>query len=347
MSLVITPKRIEGKGLDRSQVFTRFWLELRNISKTVLLSMYESMVRQRMLEEEVAELYKRGLIPGLAHPYIGQEAVAAGVCAALEKRDLIVSNHRGHGHSIAKGISEDAILSELMGKDSGMCLGLGGSMHSTDPQRGLIFSTAIVGGGIPLSVGVALALKMDKKTDCVVCFFGDGASNTGAFHEALNLAAVWKLPVVFVCENNQYGISVPVSKSTSARIVERAQAYGFPGRSADGMDVLDVFAVASEAVSRAKRGEGPTLIECVTYRYRGHGAYETGLDYRTKEEVSEWMKRDPIQRLEQQMISGRLATAEEFEIVRSNAKARLTEAVRFAQGRPYPSADLLKKYTWA
>jgi len=309
--------------------------------------MYESMLRQRMLEEEVVELFKQGLIPGLAHPYIGQEAVAAGVCAALGEGDLVVSNHRGHGHSVAKGVPERAILSELMGKDAGMCLGLGGSMHSTDLQAGIIFSTAIVGGGIPLAVGVALALQMDKKTNCVVCFFGDGATNTGAFHEALNLAAVWKLPVVFVCENNHYAVSVPVSKSTSASIAQRGQAYGIPGLFANGMNVLDVYAVALEAISRAKKGEGPTLVECETYRYKGHGVYDSGLDYRTQQEVDDWMKRDPIQAFERKLTEEKLATVEELDAIRSKVKSRLAEAVAFAKDRPYPPNDLLAKFVWA
>ena len=317
------------------------------ISKTSLLSLYETMVSQRMLEEEVVELFKQGLIPGLAHPYIGQEAVAAGVCAALGEGDLVVSNHRGHGHSVAKGVPERAILSELMGKDAGMCLGLGGSMHSTDLQAGVVFSTAIVGGGIPLAVGVALALQMDKKANCVVCFFGDGATNTGAFHEGLNLAAVWKLPVVFVCENNHYAVSVPVSKSTSASIAQRGQAYGIPGLSANGMNVLDVYEAASQAVSRAKKGEGPTLMECETYRYKGHGVYDSGLDYRTQQEVDDWMKRDPIQAFERKLTTENLATVEELDAIRSKIKSRLAEAVAFAKDRPYPPNDLLAKFVWA
>jgi pyruvate dehydrogenase E1 component alpha subunit len=308
--------------------------------------MYESMVRQRMLEEKVVELYKSGLIPGLAHPYMGQEAIAAGVCATLEKEDLIVSNHRGHGHSVAKGVPEEAILSELMGKDAGMCLGLGGSMHSTDPECGVIFSTAIVGGGIPLSVGVALALKTDKKPNCVVCFFGDGAVNTGAFHEGINLAAVWKLPAIFVCENNQYAISSPVSKSTLVPIAERAQAYGIPGRSVDGMNVLDVHAAALEAVSRAKKGEGPTLLECKTYRYTGHGAYDTGLDYRTQEEINEWKTRDPIDRFEQKLVTEKLVAIEELRNIRNKVRSKIENAVKFAQDRPYPSESLLAKFVW-
>jgi TPP-dependent pyruvate/acetoin dehydrogenase alpha subunit len=303
-----------------------------------------------MLEEEVEDLYRKGQIPGLAHPYIGQEAVAAGVCAALQKEDLVVSNHRGHGHSIAKGVSEQALLSELMGKDAGMCSGIGGSMHSTDLGCGVIFSTAIVGGGIPISVGIGLALKMDKRPNCVVCFFGDGASNTGAFHEGVNLAAVWKLPVVFVCENNLYAISVPVSKSTSARVAQRGDAYGIPSPLVDGMDVVAVYSAASEAVSRAKRGDGPTLMECETYRFKGHGMYDTGtreLEYRTKEEINLWMARDPISRIERQLLEEKTCTAEELENIRMKAKERLVDAVKFAQGRPYPSEDLLTRLVWA
>ena len=309
--------------------------------------MYESMVMQRMLEEKVVELYKAGFIPGLAHPYMGQEAIAAGICAVLDKEDLIVSNHRGHGHSVAKGVPEEAILSELMGKDAGMCLGLGGSMHSTDLEAGVVFSTAIVGGGIPLAVGVALALKMDKKPNCVVCFFGDGATNTGAFHEGVNLAAVWKLPVVFVCENNQYAVSVPVSKSTLASLVQRGQAHGIPGQSVDGMSVLDVYAAASVAISRAKKGEGPTFLECKTYRYTGHGAYDTGLDYRTQQEIDEWKARDPIKQFEQKLSAEKLVTSEEIENIRAATRARVENAVKFAQDRPYPSDDLLTRFVWA
>ena len=309
--------------------------------------MYESMLKQRMLEEKVVELYKAGFIPGLAHPYIGQEAVAAGVSAALDKGDLIVSNHRGHGHSVARGVPAESILSELMGKDAGMCLGLGGSMHSTDLEAGVVFSTAIVGGGIPLSVGVALALKSDHKQNCVVCFFGDGATNTGAFHEGVNLAAVWKLPVVFVCENNQYAVSLPVSKSTLASLVQRGQAYGIPGQSVDGMNVLDVYAAASVAISRAKIGEGPTFLECKTYRYTGHGAYDTGLDYRTQQEIDEWKARDPIKQFEQKLLAEKLATADELENTRAETGARIEKAVKFAQERPYPSIDLLTRFVWA
>ena len=317
------------------------------ITRSVLLSLYESMVTQRALEEKVVELYKKGLIPGLAHSYIGQEAIAAGVCGVLKREDLIVSNHRGHGHSVAKGVPEQTILSELMGKDAGMCLGLGGSMHCTDLDAGVVFSTAIVGGGIPLSVGVALALTMDHKQNCVACFFGDGATNTGAFHEGVNLASVWKLPVIFVCENNQYAVSTPVSKSMSASIALRGQGYGIANQAVDGMNVLDVYEAATEAVTRAKKGGGPTLLECVTYRYRGHGVYDIGLDYRTQEEIDQWMSRDPIVNFEKKMTSENVVSTSDLEALRTKVKAKVEEAAQFALDRPYPSKDILTRHVWA
>jgi len=317
------------------------------IPKETLLSLYESMIKQRTLEEKVVELYKKGLIPGLAHSYIGQEAIAAGVCVVLQKEDLIVSNHRGHGHSVAKGVPEQTILSELMGKNAGMCLGLGGSMHSTDLNAGVVFSTAIVGGGIPLSVGVALALKMDHKQNCVVCFFGDGAVNTGSFHEGINFAAVWKLPVIFVCENNQFAVSTRVSEATGAQIASRGEGYGIAHQAVDGMNVLDVYAAASEAVARAKRGDGPTLLECITYRYRGHGVYDIGLEYRTQEEIDKWMSNDPIARLETKLTSEKIFPAKDLEDIRTKMKSRVEEAAKFALDSPYPSKDLLPRDVWA
>ena len=309
--------------------------------------MYESMLKQRLLDEKVVELYKKGLIQGIAHPCLGQEAVSAGVMANLSKEDLVVSNHRGHGHSLAKGVSERAMLSELLGKETGMCRGFGGSMHSSDLECGVVFSTAIVGGGIPLAVGVALALKMDKKPNCVVCFFGDGACNTGAFHEALNMAAVWKLPVVFVCENNQYAVSTPITKSTAGHIYLRSEGYGIPGQLVNGMKVLDVYEAVLTAVTRAKNGEGPTLIECETYRYTGHGPYDIGLDYRSQEEIDRWKARDPITTFEQKLISQNLATTQDLQAIRERAQQRVEEAVQFAQASPYPPKEQLSEHVWA
>jgi TPP-dependent pyruvate/acetoin dehydrogenase alpha subunit len=317
-----------------------------SFSRSRLLSLYECMLRIRLLDEKVVDLYKKGQIQGLAHPYMGQEAVAAGVIANLTKEDLVVSNHRGHGHSLAKGISERAILSELFGKETGMCLGLGGSMHSSDLARGLVFSTAIVGGGIPIAVGVALALKMDKKPDCVVCFFGDGACNTGAFHEALNMAAIWRLPVVFVCENNQYAVTTSVTRSTAGHIYLRGEGYGIPGTLVNGMEVLDVCDAASAAIARAKKREGPTLIECETYRYSGHGPYDIGLDYRTREEIDLWKARDPIKSFEQKLVAQNMITAQELERIREQALERIEDAVQFAQTSPYHSEKRLSDYVW-
>jgi TPP-dependent pyruvate/acetoin dehydrogenase alpha subunit len=316
------------------------------VPRDIQLSMYESMLKQRLLDEKVVELYKKGLIQGIAHPCLGQEAVAAGVIANLSRDDLVVSNHRGHGHSVVKGVPERAILSELLGKETGMCRGFGGSMHSSDLECGVVFSTAIVGGGIPLAVGVALALKMDKKPNCVVCFFGDGACNTGAFHEALNMAAVWRLPVIFVCENNQYAVSTPVAKSTAGHIYLRGEGYGIPGQLVNGMKVLDVYEAASTAITRAKSGEGPTLLECETYRFTGHGPYDIGLDYRSQEEIDRWKARDPITSFEHKLIAQNLATPQEFQTIRERARQRVDEAVQFAQASPYPLKDQLSEHVW-
>ena len=317
------------------------------IPREIQLSMYESMLKQRLLDEKVVELYKKGLIQGIAHPCLGQEAVSAGVMANLSKEDLVVSNHRGHGHSLAKGVSERAMLGELMGKETGVCRGFGGSMHSSDVECGMVFSTAIVGGGIPLAVGVALALRMDKKTNCVVCFFGDGACNTGAFHEALNMAAVWHLPVVLVCENNQYAVSTPIAKSTSGHIYLRGEGYGIPGQLVNGMKVLDVYEAASIAITRAKKGEGPTLLECETYRYTGHGPYDIGLDYRTQEEIDRWKARDAIITFEQKLISQNLASSQELQTIRERTRQRVEEALEFAQRSPYPRKEQLSEHVWA
>jgi len=319
----------------------------RTIPGEIQLSMYESMLKQRLLDEKVVDLYKKGLIQGIAHPCIGQEAVSTGVITNLSKEDLVVSNHRGHGHSLTKGVSERAMLSELFGKETGMCGGFGGSMHSSDLECGVVFSTAIVGGGIPLAVGVALALKMDKKTNCVVCFFGDGSCNTGAFHEALNMAAVWHLPVVFVCENNQYAVSTPVANSTAGHIYLRGDGYGIPGKLINGMKVLDVYDAASTAIVRAKKGEGPTLLECETYRYTGHGPYDIGLDYRSQEEIDRWKARDPIANFEQKLISEDVATVQELQTIQERARQRIEEAVQFAQNSPFPAKEQLSKHVWA
>jgi TPP-dependent pyruvate/acetoin dehydrogenase alpha subunit len=296
----------------------------------------------------VSEVYMAGLIPGLAHPYIGQEVVAVGICDILNVDDYIVSNHRGHGHSIAKGIPPREIMAELMGKKTGVVGGIGGSMHAADLSKGVIFSTAIVGGGIPIATGVALKFKLAKTRQVCACFFGDGAANIGSFHEGINLAAIWKLPVIFVCENNFYATSMPQGKATgSTSIAERGESYGIPGVVVDGMDVMKVRRAAEDAVERSRKGEGPSLLECRTYRYKGHGVYDTGLAYRTKDEVSEWMARDPITRLGKELIDDGILKPKDIEELDKKITSEVEEAVEFAKSSPYPSVEEMEKLTYA
>ncbi len=304
-----------------------------------VLNLYQKMLELRRFEEKVEELYMQGQIPGLAHPYIGQEAVAVGVCSALRKDDYILSNHRGHGHNIAKGVPSKLVMAELFGKEGGVCKGIGGSMHSTYLEAGVLFTTAIVGGNIPIATGVGLAINLKKEDKVVVSFFGDGATNTGAFHEGINLAALWKLPVIFVCENNQFGMSVPVSKSVAAKnIADRGVAYNIPGEIIDGNDVLAVQESTLKAVDRARKGSGPTLLEFITYRHKGHGMYDTGLSYRTKEEIEAWKKKDPIKKLENELLK-KGVTKEQLIKVEKDVDLIMHEAVDFAKTCNYPSWD--------
>ena len=313
----------------------------------VLTRLYRKMILLRRFEERVSEVYMAGLIPGLAHPYVGQEAVATGICDPLNQDDLIISNHRGHGHSIAKGIEPREIMAELMGKKTGVVGGIGGSMHSADLSKGVIFSTAIVGGGIPIATGVGLKFRNAGTKQVCVCFFGDGAANIGAFHEGINLAAVWKVPVIFVCENNFYAISTPQEKVTSSSsIADRGSSYGIPGVIVDGMDVLKVRRAGVDAVERARSGGGPTLLECQTYRFKGHGAYDTGLAYRTKNEVAEWITKDPITRLGRHLIDEAILKPSDIESIDKEALKIVEESVEFAKDSPYPSVDDLQRFTY-
>ncbi|MHA2095171.1 MAG: thiamine pyrophosphate-dependent dehydrogenase E1 component subunit alpha [Candidatus Hodarchaeales archaeon] len=314
-----------------------------NFERKKLTSMYKKMLEIRRFEEKVEELYSIGLIPGLAHSYIGQEAVAVGVCSAL-KDDYLLSGHRGHGHSIASGVPPKYLLAELFGKKTGVCKGIGGSMHSTYLETGLLFSTAIVGGNIPIATGVGLAISLKKKDKVVACFFGDGATNTGAFHEGINLAALWKLPVIFVCENNLYGISTHASKTISARnIADRALAYDIPSEIIDGNDVIAIYKSTARAVERAKKSKGPTLLECRTYRLRGHGMYDIGYVYRTKDEVEEWQRKDPIQRFMKKIIDDGVITKHELTKIEKEIGIVLDEAVQFAKESEYPTWEWMTK----
>jgi len=309
------------------------------VNKEELVSMYKKMMEIRRFEEKCCELYALGLIPGVYHPYIGQEAVAVGVCSVLKDDDYVLSCHRGHGHCIAKGVPAKYIMAELFGKETGVCKGVGGSMHSVYLEKGVLFSTAIVGGNIPIATGVGLAIKLKKEDKVVACFFGDGATNTGAFHEGVNLAALLKLPVILVCENNLYAVSTHVTKSVSAKnIVDRAVAYNILGEIVDGMDVIAVRESALRAVERARKGEGPTLLECRTYRFKGHGMYDPGYGvYRTREEVEEWMTKCPIKRLREKILNEGILTESELGGIDREVDVIVEEAVRFAEESNYPS----------
>ena len=289
-------------------------LDVKSLSKELLLDMYYKMVLIRRFEEKLVELYRIGKIPGIAHGYIGEEAVAVGVCSALRRDDYILSTHRGHGHSLAKGVDPKYLMAELMARKTGVCKGIGGSMHSTEPEVGVIFSSAIVAGSIPIAVGVALAFKMRREDRVVVSFFGDGATNRGTFHEALNLASIWKLPVIFVCENNYYALSTPFYKACAGESIA-ARAASYDVRSyliPDANDVLAVYSTAKEAVEYIREGNGPAFIECRTYRKKGHGVYDTGF-YRPKEEVEFWMKKDPIERFSSKLKNLGLVTDDEIK----------------------------------
>jgi len=290
----------------------------------------------RAFEEKAYKLFEENKLRGSVHLYTGEEAIAATVCSSLTDEDYISSTHRGHGHCIAKGARLDLALAELMGKATGYCKGRGGSMHIADLEKGNLGANAIVGGGIPIAVGSALALKMQKKNNVAVSFFGDGASNEGTFHEALNLAAVMKLPIIFVCENNGFGISVPVAQSTSVKnISDRAAGYGIPGVTVDGNDVNLIDEAFLEAKKRALAGEGPTLIECKTYRWRGHWTGDPE-PYRTREEVDSWKKKDPIERFKKVLIQSKMATEKDLVQIQEEAKQLMEAATEFALNSPEP-----------
>jgi acetoin:2,6-dichlorophenolindophenol oxidoreductase subunit alpha len=301
----------------------------------------------RRFEEGAEDAYMRGLIHGTMHLSIGQEASAVGACMDLRNSDYITSTHRGHGHCIAKGADPKLMFAEFFGKEEGYCRGRGGSMHIADVESGNLGANGIVGGGLPIAVGAALAIKKQKRDDVTLCFFGDGASNEGAFHEALNMAAIWKLPVLFICENNKYGMSVSTERSMAvAHVADRAAAYGMPGEIVDGNRIEDVAEAVMRATARARAGEGPTLLECKTYRIRGHSKSDRNR-YRTKDEIEEWLARDPIGHFEADLESLRLLTKEEVAAIRNDAEAEILAAIEFAKAGtdPLPSEVTRDVYT--
>jgi pyruvate dehydrogenase E1 component alpha subunit len=317
------------------------------LGKAALHKALRQMVLIRRFEEGAEQAYMRGLVHGTMHLSIGQEASAVGVGINLGAADCITSTHRGHGHCIAKGAEPKYMFAEFFGKDTGYCRGRGGSMHIADVAGGNLGANGIVGGGIPIAVGAALALKQMKKPNVVICFFGDGANNEGAFHEGLNMAAIWKLPVVFVCENNKYGMSTSTERSTAVKkIATRALAYDMPGLTIDGNSFADVAEAAHAAIERARAGGGPTLIECLTYRHRGHSKSDRNR-YRTKEEIESWVERDPIVLLEQDLLRhGMIEQHEVDELVKSVEK-EIEDAVEFAKDSPAPDISSLTDFVYA
>jgi pyruvate dehydrogenase E1 component alpha subunit len=317
------------------------------LSQDLLLEMYRRMVRIREFELAAIDVFKRGLIKGTVHPYIGQEASGVGVCMALRKEDLIAGTHRSHGHNIAKGARPDRMMAEIFGKETGYCKGRGGSMHIAAFETGSLGALAVVGSGIPIAVGAALGFKLQGVDSVAVPFTGDGGTNTGNFHESLNMAAVWKLPVVFVVENNHYAVSTRIDQSTSISDISlRAQSYGIPGVKVDGFDVLAVYAAALEAVARARGGEGPTLLVTECYRLEGHYAGEPEV-YRSREEVREQWKNDPIPRFHNYLTENGHATAAELDEISHAIQQEMVAAVEFAKASPLPKPETWSEYIYA
>ncbi len=303
------------------------------------IALYQTMVLIRRFEETVNELYMQGRIPSTLHLYIGQEAVAAGVCSALNLDDYVLTTHRPHGHALAKGVEAKAIMAELFGKATGTCKGKGGSMHVGDIRVGVFPAIAIVGGNVPIAAGAALSAKMMKNGRVAVSFFGDGAANEGDWHEAMNVAALWKLPMLFVCENNLYAASTPYKAAFNIEtIARRADAYGMPGVVVDGNDVLAVHRVAQQAVERARAGEGPTLIECRTYRQCGHSRSDPRT-YRTQIEEAEWKTKDPIVNFRKYLLEELHVDENSLRQVDEKVEADLREAIAYADASPLPAAD--------
>jgi len=310
-----------------------------NLTKDKLAEMLQKMLEIRFFEEKVFELYAQNLVPGTIHLYAGEEAVAVGVCSHLRKDDYITSTHRGHGHCLAKGADPKRVMAEILGKRMGYCKGKGGSMHIADFSIGMLGATAVVGAGIPIAVGAGLSIKLRGTDQVVACFFGEGASNQGTFHEGINLAAIWNLPVIFVCENNLYAMGTRQSMVMKIEnVADRAVSYGIPGKVVDGNDVYAVYEAANEAVERARKGEGPTLIECKTYRHKGHSRVDPAR-YRPKEEVEAWLAKDPIRRFKECLLQTKTLTEAEIANIEREASAKIEEAVKFAMESPFPAPE--------
>lgn len=317
------------------------------ITEQKLKDLYKEMWLIRYFDEKVDQFFAKGLIHGTTHLCVGQEASAAGSIAVIGRKDKIISTHRGHGHCISKEGDVNKMMAELFGRVTGYCKGKGGSMHIADVEKGNLGANGIVGGGLPLAVGAALTSKMKKEDYVVLCFFGDGASNEGSFHESVNLAAIWDLPVVFICENNQYGMSGPVKEMTRVEnIADRASGYGIPGHVVDGLDMIEIMNTVHEAVEHARGGNGPTLIEMKTYRWKGHSKSDAK-KYRTREEEKEWREKDGIKRFKETLIDAGVLTEETAKQLQEVANQEIENAVKFAESSPEPSLDSLLEDVYA
>lgn len=333
----MTHPEIKPNGLEPSEP-----------SNADLLALYRQMLIIRRCEEQLVRSYQAGLIHGACHTYIGEEAVATGVCAHLTKDDAVFSTHRGHGHALAKGVTPRELIAELFGRVTGCSRGRGGSMHLFAPEVGMMGTSGIVGPCILQAAGAGYTFKLLNKPHVGVAFFGDGAVNNGAFHEGLNMASVWKLPAVFVCENNLYATEIAFADAAgNPNVAERAQAYGLPGVCVDGNDVLAVYAAAGEAVRRARAGDGPTLIEARTYRTRPHSEGMRDAGYRTQEEIESWKARDPIKQFGAKLMADNPANEAALARIEAEVKAMMDDAVEFAKNSPFPDATTATDHIFA
>ncbi len=317
------------------------------LDKTKLLHLHRQMVTIRSFEQQVQDLYARTVIPGVAHVSIGQEAVPVGVCTALRASDYITSTHRGHGHCLAKGARADKMFAELFGKVEGYCRGKGGSMHIADPETGHLGANAIVGGSLAIATGAALSAKRRRTDQVAVSFFGDGAANEGLLLESMNMAMIWQLPVIYVCENNQYGEYTQMQRVTAGDVLQRGRAFDIPSAKVDGMDVIEVYDAARTAVERARSGEGPSFLVCETYRYFGHGMADRDRPYRTREEEEQWHKRDPIDRLGRYLVANCQISQHDLDAVVEDVNREILEAVEFGKTAPFPALDEVNQHVYS
>jgi 2-oxoisovalerate dehydrogenase E1 component len=331
-----------------SPVITSSATSLDHLDRATLLRLYREMLNIRRTEEQLARSYQQGMIPGACHTYIGEEAVAVGVCAHLNHQDAVFSTHRGHGHALAKGVPPREVIAELFGRVTGCSRGRGGSMHLFSPEVGMMGTSGIVGPCILQATGAGYTFKLLNKPNVGVAFFGDGATNNGAFHEGLNMAAIWKLPTLFICENNMYATEVPFAySSANPDVGDRAAMYKMPGYIVDGNDVLAVYEAAKEAAERARAGGGPSLIECKTYRTRAHAEGMRDAGYRTQDEIESWKQRDPITLFRERLLVSGKADAAELDAIDAELKSIVEEALEFAKNSPYPEPSTATAHVYS